>query len=87
MMEEENQSPNALLKVELQEKLVRFQKKLVKIIEAESRISKQYSPNRIRLQKQADARYKTMNDIDAILCTLLDMGETFKIKRKKKSKE
>ena len=79
MSHEEQES----VKTELKQNLDHFQKKLVKIIKAEERLSKQYPINSSRLKKQADARNKATKHVDHILTTLLNMGETFKLKRKK----
>ncbi|MDH4128712.1 MAG: hypothetical protein OEV44_08175, partial [Spirochaetota bacterium] len=79
-----NKDIHELSKNELQQSLVQLQQKLKKIINVENKLSNKYPINVTRLKKQTDKRLKTMNDLENIALALIDSGETFKIKRKKK---
>lgn len=72
-------------KEKLGNKLILDQKKLVEIIQEEESLSKQVPLNETQLKKKAKARYETMNKINDTALALLDMGLTFKIRRKKKT--
>ncbi len=72
------------MKENLLHNLMQYQKKLLKIIKAEHRLSQQYPTNENRLLKQYEARYKTMSDINNVAHLLIDMGEKVSIDIKKK---
>ncbi len=71
-------------KNKLIQNILAYQKKLVKILKAEERLSNIFPINKLRLEKQTRARNNVINNINNELKVLINMGEKFKLKRTKK---
>lgn len=74
-------TPDPLLKENLLRNLTVLQKKLVKILRAEDKLSRKYPISQNRLDKLKQIREITLNDINNIANLLIDMGETIKVRR------
>lgn len=75
------------MKNNLLNNITNCQRKLVKIIKVEQKLSQQHPPKKQRLKKVSEARYKVMNDINIMAHLLVNMGESFKIAPRKKIKK
>ena len=77
-------SLDTLSKEEIEHELMQYQKKLIKIIKAEERLSSQNPVNTSRLKRQTTARIETSNYLKSLFNRLVDLGGAIDVKLKRK---